>query len=230
MAKSNSIIDLQGTFAGLTFVKSRTYGDHVRAKRGTQKRAKVNKAFEQESKTLLSANVPAKIFKDAIDPYRDRKGGLLWQRLVSLFRKQHKDQGSFDFSKIERFEVDTDYPFERLLHVQPTIKSEKEKSILHVDIRYASHPRFLKSKYTDGYRLTVIGLFPDLKKKTAKTVAVASKVIALNGVIKPLQTQLDVPPKAKSFIVCIKIEGCTKGEMSNTRTTNGLCVIGSGEV
>ena len=35
MAKSQSILQLQGTLAGLTFVKSHTYGDHVRAKRGT---------------------------------------------------------------------------------------------------------------------------------------------------------------------------------------------------
>ncbi len=229
MAKSNSIIKLQGTIAGLTFVRSRTYGDHVRAKRGTYKSVEVNEALKQESKTLLSANVPAKIFKDAIDPYRGFMGGLLWQRLVSMFRKQIKDFGSIDFGKIDRFEVHHDYPFERLLHIQPSINLEKKKSLLHVQVAFSNHPKF-KARSIDGYTFTVIGIFPDLKNKTAKTLSVVSNIMRLDGDITPLDLKLDVPTKAKNFIVCIKVEGCIKGVVSDTRSTNGLCVIGSGVV
>lgn len=161
MAKSDSIIKLQGTIGGLTFVRSRTYGDHVRAKRGTYKSANVNEALKHESKTLLRANVPAKIFKDAIDPYRgELTGGMLWQRLVSMFRKELKEHGACDFAKMERFEIHADYPFKRFLHVEPTIKFEKKKSILKVDLRYDSHPRFVKAKSVSGYRLTVLAYFP----------------------------------------------------------------------
>lgn len=231
MAKSDSIIKLQGTIAGLTFVRSRTYGDHVRAKRGTYKSARVNEALQQESKTLLRANVPAKIFKDAIDPYRgELTGGMLWQRLVSMFRKQLKENGACDFAKMERFEIHADYPFERFLYVQPAIKFEKKKSMLRVDLKYDSHPRFAKAKSVSGYRLTVIGIFPDLKKKNARTVAVTSKVIALTGAIAPLETRLDVPSRAKVFVVCVKIEGCINGVVNDSRSTMGLCVVGSGMI
>lgn len=230
MAKSDSIIKLQGTIAGLTFVRSRAYGDHVRSKRGTYKRADVNEALKQESKTLVSANVPAKIFKNAIDPYRSNiMGGTLWQRLVSMFRKQLKDFGSIDFAKIERFEVHADYPFDRFLLLQPTITFEKKNYILHVNMEYDHHPKF-KVKDIDGYRFTVITIFPDLEKKTAKTVAVQSNVIGLSKNISPLQLQLKVPAKAKSFIVCVRIEGYVRDEVSSTRTTNGLCVFGSGVI
>lgn len=197
MAKSDSIIKLQGTIAGLTFVRSRAYGDHVRAKRGTYKKAEVNDALKQESKTLISANIPAKIFKDAIDPYRRTvTGGTLWRRLVSMFLKQLKNTGAIDFGKIGRFEIHADHPFDRFLFIQPTIKVAKEKPLLHVHIEYDHHPRF-KVKGINGYRFTVIGMFPDLKKRTAKTIAVESNTIGLSGIIKPLDVQLEIPAKAK---------------------------------
>jgi len=231
MAKSVSIIKLRGTVDGLTFVRSRTYGDHVRTKRGTYKEAEVNDTLKQEIKNLISANVPAKIFKDAIDPYRgELMGGQLWQRLLSMFRKQLKEHGAFDFSKLPQFEIHTGYPFQRFLDVQPFIKSGKKKSVLDIRIAYDHHPGFTKTKYIDGYRLTVLGIFPDLKKKNAKTASVTSKTLELTGTLSPLITQLIVPFKATCYIICVKIEGCTQGVVSSTRTTQGMSVVGAGQI
>ena len=67
MAKSKSLLNLQGTIAGLTFVKSGAYGDHVRAERGTYKPATINASLKKEGKMIVMANLPAKIIKDAID-------------------------------------------------------------------------------------------------------------------------------------------------------------------
>jgi hypothetical protein len=231
MAKSTSIINLQGTVDEITFVKSRAYGNHIRAARGTHKKAEVNEAFKKESKRLLSANIPAKIFKDAIDPYRDvLKGGLLWQRLISMFRKQLQNHGSFDFSDIEPFEIHTDYSLERFLIPRPRITFDQKQSVLHVNMSYDKHPRFSRSSFIDGYMLSVIGIFPDLKKKTAKSVVVNSPIRPLTGKVAPLRVQLVVPPKAKSYVVCLKIEGCMKEVVNNTAATQGLRVIGAGAI
>lgn len=231
MAKSKSVINLQGTFGGITFVKSPTYGDHVRAARGTHKKADVNEAFKKESKKLQRANIPAKIFNDAIEPYRDNlKGGFLWPHLVSMFWKQLRDHGAFDFSNIEPFEIHTEYPFERFLSVQSKIRFDQKKSVLHVNISYDRHPRFNKSSFIDGYRLSVIGIFPDLKKETAKSEVVNSPISRLTGEVTPLHMQLVVPPKAKSFIVCLKIEGCMKEVVNDTAATTGLRVIRAGAI
>jgi hypothetical protein len=229
MAKSDSILGLRGTIGDLTFVKSRAYGDHLRAKRGTYKKAVVNEALKQESKTLISANIPAKIIKDAIDPYRGNfVGGTFWQRLVSLFRRQLKESRSIDFGKIGQFEVHEDHPFQRFLSIQPTIEIQR-KAFIHIDVKYDHHPKF-KVKGTDGYRLTVIGIFPDLKKKSAKTIAIESGVMKLTGAIPPLPVQFAIPPRAKSFIICIRIEGCEKDKVVSMRGTTGLQIIASGSV
>ena len=96
MAKADSLITLRGSHGGITFVKSPTYGDHVRAARGTHKKAKVNAAFKKQSKKLVKANHPAQILRNAIDPYRNdsvmvscgriscRWPIMPWERMESL--------------------------------------------------------------------------------------------------------------------------------------------------
>jgi hypothetical protein len=232
MAKSNSPFKLQGTIGETTFVRSSTYGDHVRAKRGTYKTATINDALKRESNILLNANIPAKLIKDAIDPYRSdvMKGGSLWPRLVSLFRKQFKETGTFDFSKLDRFEIHADHPFARLLHVEPKITVDQKKSILHVDINYVNHPNFRKVKDVDGYQLTVIVIFPNLKKNNAETDASTSKIFPLSDKVVPFQTKLTIPEKARTFVVCVGIESCVRGKVNHFRATSGLTVISTGQI
>ena len=230
MAKSNSLFKLQGTIGETTFVQSTTYGDHVRAKRGTYKPATINDALKRESSILLKANVPAKIIKDSIDLYRSpfMKGGSLWPRLVSLFRKQFKETGKFDFTKLDRFEIYADQPFARLLYVDPKITVNPKKSALHVNVNFVKHPNFRKVKDVDGYQLTVIVIFPDLKKKSAKTDASVSQIFQLADEVIPFQTKLTIPPKARTFVVCLGIQSCSRGKVNLFRTTSGLTVIGTG--
>jgi hypothetical protein len=231
MAKSQSIIKLQGTLGELTYVQSRAYGDHVRAKRGTYKPAKVNASLKKEGKMVLMANVPAKIFKDAIDPYRGGiSGGTLWPRLVSLFRKQLKTDGKFDFSKVKRFEIEEPHPLARFINAQCTARLNKKTSKLALEIVYDRHPKFTSVKDIDGYMLTVIGIFPDLKKKTAQTFAQASKVFKLTGSLTSLLVKLNVPPKVKDYMVCLKLEGCINGIPANMRTATALGVIDAGRI
>jgi hypothetical protein len=231
MAKSDSLINLQGTIGGLTFVKSRAYGDHVRAKRGTYKKAELNQAMKEGSAKLKVANVHAKIFKDAIDPHRvNIVDGTFWQRLLSLFRRQLNTGGAIDFSQMVGFEIHSRHTSKRFIQVNPTIKFNRKKFLLEVDLHYSQPPTFKKSKYVDGYRLTIIGVFPDMKKKRSKTESMSSSIVRLTAEDTSFRADLGVPSGAKKFIVCVKIEGCGKGIVFNTRTTSGLWVVGGGEL
>jgi hypothetical protein len=225
MAKSNAVFKFQGTLAGLTFVSSVAYGDHIRAKRGTHKDATLNQAMKRSSKKLKEANVPAKIFKDAIEPYRDcLRDGTLWQRLLSCFRKQQKEQGAPDFQALKGLDIHARYPLGRFFEIHPTIRINSKKARLEVDFHYNA-PAFKKSKNIDGYKLTVIGIFPDLKKRSAKTVSVASGIIQLKDGITEFHAGLNIPGRAKTCVVCVKIEGCTQQETANTQATQGLRVL-----
>jgi hypothetical protein len=180
---------------------------------------------------VIMANIPAKIFKDAINPYRGEfLGGTLWSRLVSFFRSQLKLDGKFDFSKVERFEIQERYPLDRFINARSTVKIDKKTSKLHAEILYDHHPEFKKVKYIDGYMLTVIGIFPNLKKKTAQTTSLTSSVFKMTEPLTPLLVELNLPPKAKDYMLCLKLDACINGVPTNTRTTTPLCVIDSGKI
>lgn len=231
MAKSKSLISLQGTFGDVTHVKSLAYGDHVRAPRGTYKTATVNSAFKKESRKLVSCNIPAKIFKDAIDPYRkDMKDGTLWTRLLAMFRKQLDALGGFYFSQIEPFEIDTAHPLGRFLNARTKIVFDRKKSVLKVSVMCGMHPKFNKSSFIDGYRLSVIGLFPDLEEESEESTVAHSKIMKPKGDVDPFHVKLEVPIGATNFIVCLKIEGCIGDIVNNTPATMGLRVIGAGAI
>jgi hypothetical protein len=230
MAKSKSVFKFQGTLAGLTFVSSVAYGDHIRAKRGTYKSATLNQAMKKSSKKLKEANVPAKIFKDAIEPYRgDLRDGTLWQRVLSCFRKQQTEPDAPDFQALNGLEIHSRYPLDRIFEIHPAIKINNKKALLEVGLHYNT-PAFKKSKNVDGYKLTVIGVFPDLKKKSAKTVSVASGIFKLKDGITDFHASLSIPGRAKTCVVCLKVEGCAQKEVVNTLATQGLRVLAAEEL
>jgi hypothetical protein len=231
IAKSRSILEIEGTFRGMTFVRSNVYGDHVRAARGTHKPAEVNEAFQQSSSRLVYANLAAKIIKDALDPYRENfKGGLLWQRLLSQCRKQLKSIGEIDFSMLEPVEVHDKYPLSRFLSVTPKVQYDPDKHALHVQLNYGQHPKPRHMKYVDGYRIGVIGIFPDLEQKMAMTSVVYSPVIKMSSAYEKLDLILPVPTEATTYLLCVKVEAYTGGSMCNQALNKGMRIESAGKI
>jgi len=72
-------------------VKSKAYGEHERAPRGSKSKAVLNKAMKAHGKRLRESTAPAKLIMDALQPFRENfKGGMIWQRLVKHFAAQTK--------------------------------------------------------------------------------------------------------------------------------------------
>src|SRR5687768_14128650 len=153
MAKSKPKISLADVPPGMTLVRSRTYGDHVRAKRGTYKKVKLNAALKKGTEDIREANAAAKLFQDAVDPYR--KGVVdksLWPKLLSMFRLQQTTTGIVDFSQLEPFDFQTRYTLHKLLPVQVVTTYDDKTRTLRAVISYGSLPNFGKSR-VDGYKL-----------------------------------------------------------------------------
>jgi hypothetical protein len=231
MAKSRSILNFQGTLDGKTFVHSRAYGKYVRAARGTYKHADVNDAFKQESIRLLNANVPAKIIKDAIDPYRKHfKGGQLWQRLVSVFRKQLHQYGIVDFCLLPEIEVHEDYPMSRLLHISVEVTSCTENLLLPVRLVCSQAPNFRNPAVLDGYRIGVIGIFPHVELKTADTTVAYAPVMKLNEEPGVLTLNLPVPERATNYVLCVVVEGFESGRPDKSPAKTGMRILKGGKI
>lgn len=227
MAKSNSIFDFQGTFEGKTFVRSKTYGDHVRTARGTHKRADINESCRQASARIIHANVPAKIIKDAIDPYRQNfKGGQLWQRLVSQFRKQLRAQNSFDFSKIERIEVHEQHRLSRLISLRVESVVDTMRNELRVTL-FCSLPKF-RSASLNGYRLGVIAIFPDVERKISSSMAAYSNTLNIKENPGTIELLFPLPENFDDYVLCAIVEGCENGVVYSSPSNKGMCIVERG--
>lgn len=231
MAKQDSLILLQGTHDGITFVKSPTYGDHIRRPRGTIKKATLNNALKAQSKKTIAANGPAKIIKDAIDPFRRRfYDGKLWFRLLAMVQEASADGHPFDFSKLKPFELNATYPLDRLLKLDVNTTINGEKTRLHVDLSYRNHPRFEEKLGLHGYRIGVIAIYPDAAKTSAETGAVYSDIALTEKKPAPLSMQLPVPEMATTFLVCVTIEGYMNGKLDSAFNAKGMKMVAAGLV
>ncbi len=197
MAKLNSLFKYAGTFQGVTVVNSRAYGQHIRKART---KFTLNKEMKESSVVMKQANVYAKVFKDAIDPYRcDFRDGMLWQRLVSLFKRQLQKQGSADFSVLEGHELNKAHPLSRLFSMQTTLSQTERTLNVRVTSRHSQDPTHGKA---DGYQQTLIILFVDDDLQVQ--LFSGSEQISLNADPGEQQMNFTIPEAATTAILVMK--------------------------
>ncbi|BAV05616.1 hypothetical protein SAMN05421788_108239 [Filimonas lacunae] len=232
MAKNNTLLKFKGNLGDVTFVESKAYDPHVRSKRGTFKPALLNDAMKASGETLAAGNKPAKMIFDVLAPYRiDFAGGPLWQKLVSLFKKQLSSQGSINLTSLTGFEIHPDYPLRRFM--LPVVELNREADQVHVTVRYSVWPNFKKQPYIDGFRLQVIIVFPDMEQYTATSVSEWTDIISLPDKRLITETPIEAgvvhfkyqPGFDKDALVCIKLEGCEKGMGLKPAVNKGMAIV-----
>jgi len=162
MAKLNSLFKYDGTFQGVTVVRSRAYGHHIRKART---KFTLSEEMKQSTDFMKEANVYAKAFKDAIDPYRrDFRDGFLWQRLVSLFKKQLKEKGLADFKVLDGVELNKFYPLSRIVFTNAQVsQSEGFYYCYSLNLRYC-HNNCLSSKSVYFLNLEKVEIIQSIKQ------------------------------------------------------------------
>ncbi len=155
MAKTRSIIEFSGTLSGITFVDSKTYGAHARAKRGTYKPIGLNQGMKESAAVQTQVNLMAKVIFDAVKDFTPGfKDGKLWARLLSVFRQQHKAGKSYSYHDLNTMEMRSDYPSSKHGSFRLTANSAKEL-ILHYQLQQeASYRISLLRIATDESLLT----------------------------------------------------------------------------
>jgi len=223
MARQKSLIRLEGTFMGTTHVNSKTYGEHVRAARGTHKEAVLNNAFKKSADDLMLSNLPAKIIHDALAPLRQNfGGGMLWQELVSLFKKQYRDKGGFDFTALTKCEIHKSYPLSRLITFSK-VHAEGDTATGSVTFTLGYEGAFqFKRNYIDGYRFSVQAMFPVMEDKMAYAEVQQLPVLPLLRKPQLHHFTFTIPAKATVVLFAVKLEGCVAGEEDKSHATKGM--------
>ena len=102
-------------------VNSKAYGRHERAARGSKSKAGLNESMKNDGRRMIDSILPARLIQNALLPYRKNfKGGLFWQRLVSHFATQAKNNQDYNVLGMSNWDLNNAYPTSRIL--APTIK------------------------------------------------------------------------------------------------------------
>lgn len=111
MAKIRSIVEISGTLSDITFVDSRAYGTHARAKRGTYTPITLAEGMQKSAKVQTHVNQLAKLIFDAVNAFVPGfKDGKFWSRLLAVFRHQQKTGRKYSYSDFDLIDIRLDYP------------------------------------------------------------------------------------------------------------------------
>jgi hypothetical protein len=212
-------------------VKSKAYGEHYRAPRGSRSKALLNPAMKAHGRRLRKSTIPAKLIMDALQPFRQNfTGGMLWQRLVKHFALQGKLGAPYSVTGIEYWDLNAAHPTSRIIVPMVEIIPQDDFSSLVVKVNYSFSTRFLQRKRdVTSFRITLIFLFPDFEKNEITTVPHVMPDKLLND-FEPCSFIVEVPRRANSYLACFKAEACLNGEIyQNTHHVNkAMCLLRSG--
>jgi hypothetical protein len=218
MAKLDGVFKYDGTFQDVTSVNSRAYGAHIRKARKT---FKLNDEMKLSSGVIQKANVYAKTFKDAIDPYRrDFRDGQLWQRLVSIFKKQLQKKGAADFSVLEGQDLNKIHPLGSILTASATVTQNENILDIHVTSRYTRN-RF--KDRADGYQQTLIVIFIDRELQTHSLSESAS--ISFEADPGEQDMRCELPEGATTAIVALKCNFSFEGQPLDLQKGMGMKIL-----
>ena len=98
-------------------VKSRAYGVHTRAARGSKTPVGINDAFKDHVTKTVVINSVAKRVHDLLKhcgkPFKD---AMLWQVMLSRMRKAKSDDTTELLKALEEMELNSKYPLVRFVH------------------------------------------------------------------------------------------------------------------
>ena len=214
-------------------VKSKAYGMHERAPRGSKTKAVLNRAMKEHGKRLRESTAPAKLILDALQPFRENfKGGMLWQRLVKHFAAQAKKGDMYSIVGIEHWDFNAEHLTSRIMAPDVEIKPVADLTDLQVEVNYTFSKRFLERKSDiTAFRITFIFLFPDFKNNRIKIIpfVLPDKLLTDSALYSFL---VQPPRRANSYLCCFKAEACRNGEIQQSKGNAGkaMCLLTSGQL
>lgn len=211
MAKVRSILSLSGTLSGMTFVDSKAYGAHARAKRGTHKPITLAAGMKESAVVQTQVNLMAKIIFDAVKEFMPGfKDGKLWARLLSVFRQQKKAGKSFHYGDFNSKEIRVDYPTSK--HGSFRLAKDQDKGLL---LHYLLHKE-------EHYRLRLLRIAADETLLQAYPYETLTVDINSGTKIGEFHFDFSALPAGANILYVLHCERLIKGEPTGLLKGKGL--------
>jgi hypothetical protein len=186
-------------------------GPHWQRKRGTVKAATLNSTLALSASLTKPSNEAAKRVAVALKEFtRYMVPGRLTARVAGAFKKSYFKKEKMDFSLLEGFEFQQEYPFEKLCGGRITLKEEKGALYIHIPVGDLYVKK--QSDIVNGYHLEAILLFGDpgkeggLRIETERSPSYYFEEEGRKAETKDCFFSLILPPKRHPWMVLLYIE------------------------
>jgi hypothetical protein len=224
MAKPISpIFKFKGTIAGVTYVHSKAYKDHVRAAKGTYTPNVLTDALKESSSLLQICNQRARpLFRVLKEEHHD---GRLWSRLVSLFFAELKAGRKINVQCLRNLDCNLQHKLDELLHLGYNIDVKKEKKKLGIHVRLEGHPKVEDQIPREGYQLRVVVIYPDFVKDKVRKEVLLGPVTKYKSPLKALELEVPMPSAKAPYIVLMGVSPVVKGTPLTIQSDTAMKVV-----
>jgi hypothetical protein len=212
----------------VVFVNSKTYGNHVRAARGTYTKVKVNTALNDNANKMALVVKKAKPIYGLLKHYcGDFKETQLWQNLIS---RMHKSKTDEFFDMLERtvgLDMNSKLPLKRFA-CKPIAEVKITRQKLHISLGKCNAPQF--KKYANSYLYELCVLFLTGNEEPGAFVTAQSP---WTDIVKaPLQDTMSFkkPAGMNYYILCFKLQGGRNEKAGDGHGNTGIRIIKAGRL
>lgn len=171
MAKTVSpIFKFQGTIDDLTFVDSRRYKPHVRARKHSKTPFVMTAPLAESKSRLQQCNQYAKPVFQALRA--ESHDGGLWSRLVSQLFAELKAGRPLGLECLKGFECNLQHPMGEVITKGYDLSATVSQNQLGIYVQLHAHPKVADEMPRTGYQLRFVAIIPDAANGTVQKVEV----------------------------------------------------------
>jgi hypothetical protein len=227
MAKLRGIIKIQGSVAGLTSVESQRYEKHIRAARGTHKKAKLNSVFQLNNmKAKKVAGFGSPLLKQFKSLERGFAGGDLWSRMNGRMLKAKSTSINDLLESLNGLEVHERYSLSQLFVTLPTVEVSDEGAALNIAVEFLSAPEFPTEPRATDLLCDVTLLLFDGRNWINETGQIGW--MRMEKVLQTHRMNIRKPKGAKYYLMVMGLRGGIDGCAIELFTATAYRVVGWG--
>jgi hypothetical protein len=211
MAKNISpIFKLQGTIDDLTFVNSKRYKPHVRARKNSKTPFVMTASLAESKARLQACNQYAKPVFQALRA--ESHDGGLWSRLVSQLFAELKADRPLGLECLQGFECNLQHPLGEVINKGYDLSATGSQNQLGIYVQLHGHPKVEDGMPRTGYQLRFVAIMPDAASGTVKKVEVLGPLTKYKDELMAHDLKMELPGNGAPYILLMGIVPHLQGE------------------
>jgi hypothetical protein len=201
-------------------------GNFWRRKRGTVTKAALNTAFKANSRAQQVVMPAASRILRKLEPHtRSLSMGRITIKMAGKLLKKYKEKGYIHFAALEGMELQEEYPLDRLLQADYSIKEKNGELIITIDLKKGMvKPQ--NALVTEYYFEAIVLYGNALKEKGLRIHSVESPLFSFRKkTVTICELRIDMPPAGKPWLLLLKVNCLEGNELAHHHKNYAMKVV-----